>query len=268
MTPSGYNEADTRAKLIDPALHARQWIELVKEEHRLSHGEIHREQSAVRIDILDGKPIKRGRGRVDYLLRAYIADHEQPLTLAFIEAKKEKLPPTQGLEQVKEYARRHAVKFVYSTNGHQFVEFDITTGKTTDPLPLSDFPTPAELRRRWFDATGLAPDARRRQAPAHALRVAGEGQRRYFQDAAIRAVFEKRRPVRREHAPPAAPRPALAGHRHRQDLHRLQPAATPHRRCGPTQARAISGAIGTNSANRALNPHAQCLRFRRQNRAL
>ncbi|MDP1613694.1 MAG: hypothetical protein Q8M11_21755 [Sulfuritalea sp.] len=71
MAPPGYNEADTRAKLIDPALHARQWIELVKEDNRLSHGEIHREQSAVRIDILDGKPIKRGRGRVDYLLRAY-----------------------------------------------------------------------------------------------------------------------------------------------------------------------------------------------------
>ena len=81
MAPPGYNEADTRAKLIDPALHARQWIETVKEENRLSHGEIHREQSAVRIDILDGKPIKRGRGRVDYLLRGYVAEHEQPLTL-------------------------------------------------------------------------------------------------------------------------------------------------------------------------------------------
>lgn len=45
-----YNEADTRAKLIDPALHARQWIELVKDEQRATHGEIHREQSAVRIE--------------------------------------------------------------------------------------------------------------------------------------------------------------------------------------------------------------------------
>lgn len=189
MAPPGYNEADTRAKLIDPALHARQWIELVKDEDRLSHGEIHREQSAVRIDILDGKPIKRGRGRVDYLLRAYIADHEQPLTLAFIEAKKEKLPPTQGLEQVKEYARRHAVKFVYSTNGHQFVEFDITTGKTTDPRPLSAFPTPAELRQRWFAATGLEPDAASVGPLLTAYSVAGD-RPRYYQDAAIRAVLE------------------------------------------------------------------------------
>ena len=137
MNKPGYNEADTRAKLIDPALHARQWIELVKEEQRDTHGEIHRVQSAVRIEILDGKPIKRGRGRVDYLLRAFAAEHEFPLTLAFVEAKKEKLPPTQGLEQVKEYARRHAVKFVYSTNGHQFVEYDVISGKTTDPRPLA-----------------------------------------------------------------------------------------------------------------------------------
>ena len=70
MAISGYNEADTRAKLIDPALHARQWIELVRDEHRATHGEIQREQSAVRIEILDGKPLKRGRGRVEYLLDA------------------------------------------------------------------------------------------------------------------------------------------------------------------------------------------------------
>lgn len=153
MSPPGYNEADTRAKLIDPALHARQWIEFVKEEQRTTHVEIHREQSAVRIDILYGKPLKRGRGRVDYLLRTHVAEHEQPLTLAFVEAKKEKLPPTQGLEQVKEYARRHAVKFVYSTNGHLFVEYDTTTGKTGDPQPIAQFRTPDELRSRWFAST-------------------------------------------------------------------------------------------------------------------
>ena len=70
---------------------------------------------------------------MDYLLRAFTETHGHPLTLAFVEAKKEKLPPTPGLEQVKEYARRHAVKFVYSANGRLFVEYDVSTGKTTDP---------------------------------------------------------------------------------------------------------------------------------------
>jgi len=185
-----YNEADTRAKLIDPALHSRRWIELVGEAQRPDHGEIHREQSAIRIDILDGKPLKRGRGRVDYLLRVFIETHEQPLTLAFVEAKREKSPPTQGLEQVKEYARRHAVKFVYSTNGHQFIEYDTTTGNTSDPQPMSRFPTPKALRNRWFAATGLDPNS---QAVAPLLTqysVAGD-RPRYYQDAAIRAVLER-----------------------------------------------------------------------------
>lgn len=185
-----FNEADTRAKLIDPALHKRKWIEQVSDAQRADHGEIHREQSAVRIEILDGKPLKRGRGRVDYLLRAYLEQYEQPLTLAFVEAKKEKLPPTQGLEQVKEYARRHSVKFVYSTNGHLFVEYDVSTGQTSDPQPMANFPTPDELRKRWFAATGL--DS---QSPAVGplfaqYSVAGD-RPRYYQDAAIRAVLER-----------------------------------------------------------------------------
>jgi type I restriction enzyme R subunit len=118
MPPTGHNEADTRAKLIDPALHAARWVERVGETERGTHGEIQREQSAVRIEIVEGRPFKRGRGRVDYLLRAFVGEHEQPLTLAFVEAKKERLQPTDGLEQVRAYARRHTVKFVYSTNGH------------------------------------------------------------------------------------------------------------------------------------------------------
>jgi type I restriction enzyme R subunit len=190
MAAARYNEADTRAKLIDPALHARQWIEVVRHEHRDTHGEIHREQSAMRIDILDGKPLKRGRGRVDYLLRAYIGDHDYPLTLAFVEAKKESLPPTQGLEQVKEYARRHAVKFVYSSNGHQFVEYDATSGKTTEPQAMSSFPTPVELRARYFAALGLDPAAPELTALLTAYSVAGDTPR-YYQDAAVRAVLER-----------------------------------------------------------------------------
>jgi type I restriction enzyme R subunit len=190
MPTNRYNEADTRAKLIDPALHAARWIERVVDAERDTHGEIWREQSAVRIEIVEGKPFKRGRGRVDYLLRAFVGEHEQPLTLAFVEAKKEGLPPTQGLEQVKAYARRFAVKFVYSTNGHQFIEYDSHTGLTSEPRPIALFPSPAQLRERWFAATGL-----NTQSPALAPLLTAyhaSGDRpRYYQDAAIRAVLER-----------------------------------------------------------------------------
>ena len=76
MPAIGHNEADTRAKLIDPALHKACWVEGVSDAERATHGEIQREQSAVRVEIIDGKPFKRGRGRVDYLLRAFVGEHE------------------------------------------------------------------------------------------------------------------------------------------------------------------------------------------------
>ena len=190
MPTTGFNEADTRAKLIDPALHQARWVERVAERERVTHGEIQREQSAVRIEILDGKPFKRGRGRVDYLLRGYVGGHEQPLTLAFVEAKKERLAPTHGLEQVKEYARRYAVKFVYSTNGHQFVEYDVHTGLTSNPRPMEQFPGPEQLRQRWFTATGLNPESPTLGPLLTAYHASGD-RPRYYQDAAIRAVLER-----------------------------------------------------------------------------
>lgn len=46
-----YNESDTRAKLIDPALHARGWREdLIK-----------REGTAGAIEIVDGRARRRGK---------------------------------------------------------------------------------------------------------------------------------------------------------------------------------------------------------------
>jgi hypothetical protein len=38
-----YYEIDSRAELIAPALHARQWIGIVSDTQRASHGEFHRE---------------------------------------------------------------------------------------------------------------------------------------------------------------------------------------------------------------------------------
>ena len=50
------SESDTRAKLIDPALHACGWTEDL----------IRREETAGAIVIEDGKPRKKAKGRVDY----------------------------------------------------------------------------------------------------------------------------------------------------------------------------------------------------------
>ncbi|MFL5197784.1 MAG: type I restriction endonuclease subunit R, partial [Microvirga sp.] len=103
------NEADTRAKLIDPAIKAVGWTE----DH------IRRETTQLRIDLdpTTGRARRRGSGRSDYLLRFRVNPGTQPVPLALIEAKAEDKPPGHGLEQAKGYRERHNVPFVFSSNG-------------------------------------------------------------------------------------------------------------------------------------------------------
>lgn len=175
-------EADTRAKLIDPALHARGWTEEL----------IRREETAGSIEVIDGRARRRGKGRTDYTLRIKVNTDTQPVAVAVLEAKAEGLPPAHGLEQAKMYAacKRLNVPFVIATNGHLFVEFDRNTGITTPPRPLSQLPRPDDLRCRYEKAMKFSlssPAAK----PMLVRYMGGEGTRRYYQDAAIRAVLEK-----------------------------------------------------------------------------
>lgn len=144
-----YNEADTRAKLIDPKLHERGWTE----DH------IKREVSAGAIEVTGKKAKRRKQGRIDYTLRVKVNSDSQPVALALIEAKKEALHPGFGLEQGKQYAEtkcnRLNIKFVFSSNGHQFVEYDKFTGLVSDPKPMDEFPTPEELRQRYEAGIGF-----------------------------------------------------------------------------------------------------------------
>ena len=176
------NEADTRAKLIDPAIHKRGWTEDL----------IRREETAGTVDVIEGKPRRRSRGKIDYVLRVRITIATQPVALALIEAKKESLPPGHGLDQGKGYSecRRLNVKFVFSSNGHLFVEFDCFTGLTSAPRPIAEFPPPAELQARYEQGMGFKLDSSAAR-PLLQPYAGGEGTRRYYQDAAIRAVMEK-----------------------------------------------------------------------------
>lgn len=176
------NEADTRAKLIDPAIHKRGWTEDL----------IRREETAGAVEIIHDRPRRRPRGQIDYVLRCKVNADTQPVALALIEAKQESLPPGHGLEQAKEYAKckRLNVKFVFSSNGHQFVEYDSFTGRTSVPKPMTAFPTPADLRTRYEQGMHFTLESQRAR-PLLQRYAGGEGTMRYYQDAAIRAVMEK-----------------------------------------------------------------------------
>src|SRR3972149_8228065 len=123
------SEADPPSKLIDPAIHARGWTEDL----------IRREETAGGIGIVDGRPRRQPKGFIDYTLRVKVNNQTQPVPVALIQAKAEQWPPTRGFEQAKAYAecKRLNVPFVYSTNGHLFVEFDSFAGHTSPPRPMS-----------------------------------------------------------------------------------------------------------------------------------
>lgn len=56
------NEADTRAKLIDSAIHKRGWTEDL----------IRRAETTGTVEIINGKARRRSRDRIDYVLRGKV----------------------------------------------------------------------------------------------------------------------------------------------------------------------------------------------------
>jgi type I restriction enzyme R subunit len=128
------NEATTRLELIDPQLKSAGW----------GMNETIGSQIIAEHVFTDGRLIGAGqRGRqkkADYVL-AYNSQK-----LAIVEAKAEDKEVTDGLEQVKDYARCLNIRFVYSTNGHGIYLFDMQTGKGQS---VENYHNPAEL----FDMT-------------------------------------------------------------------------------------------------------------------
>ena len=175
------NEAQTRFELINPALRERGWNETNIKVEATSGG----------ITVIDGKA-RRRRGSTDYLLRLAVSKDTQPVAIALLEAKAEDKSPGFGLSQGKRDGDcdRLNVNFIFSSNGHQYVEYDKFTGITSQPKPLSEFPTTEELRRRYENGMGFSLESEAAK-PLLVKYTGGEAQRRYYQDAAIRAVFEK-----------------------------------------------------------------------------
>lgn len=105
---------------------------------------------AMEAKITDGKILLRGNMatrqkplKADYLL--YLGPN-QPI--AVVEAKKNTLSVSYGLQQAKEYAQKLDLKFAYSSNGDGFEEYDFLTGRERT-LSLKEFPSPEELQKRY-----------------------------------------------------------------------------------------------------------------------
>ena len=69
------SEADTHAKLVNPAIYARGWTE----------DRIKREETTGAVDIVAGKARRRAKGRTDLTLRIVVTAEMQPVAVAVIE---------------------------------------------------------------------------------------------------------------------------------------------------------------------------------------
>lgn len=180
------NEAETRYHLIDPVLREKGYVSR-------DHITLETTQTPPPVEPSGAKGRRSKRpGRTDYLLCVQAGDMPKSLPVAVLEAKRESADPLKGMQQAKGYAdcSRHDVKYVFSTNGHQYAEFDAVTSLQGGPFPFAHFPAHPTLTARYAQDAGLdlaRPEAAmlfQADSPAWALS-------RYYQDAAIRAAFEK-----------------------------------------------------------------------------
>ncbi len=169
------NESDTRMKKIDPALKAAGW-------GVVEGSDIFTEQRAYM--LAPGRIVtkaKRNPDKIDYLLTY------KGVKIGIIEAKKDELDVSAGVEQAKKYAAAMNIRYTYSTNGDKIwaIDMEAKPGEFTEGF-VDRFPTPDELwtmtfpeKNAWRDKFNLEPFNRD-----------GGKIPRYYQENAVNAVLE------------------------------------------------------------------------------
>jgi type I restriction enzyme R subunit len=168
------NEADTCRTLVRPKLEAAGWDtppHSYNEQTPFTDG---------RIIVPGGKPRRLKRKFSDFLLR-----YTRDITLAVVEAKSDRRPAGDGLQQAKQYAEILGLKFAYATNGTDIIEYDYFAHQEEE---VDRFPTPDELWARYQQGQALS------EAVANALLVPFYPQPgkepRYYQKTAIHRAVE------------------------------------------------------------------------------
>lgn len=177
------NEQETRFFLIDPVLREKGY-----NDHRWLKCET---PAPVEPTGFKGRR-KAGTGRTDYLFCVQAGNMPKPLPVAVFEAKREDEDPLKGMHQAKRYSecKRFEVKYVFASNGHLYGEYDHYTQMQAGTFPLADFITHQDLTDRYAKDSGIdlgSPEAKMLFMPDSPP----WNRYRYYQDAAIRAAFEK-----------------------------------------------------------------------------
>ena len=167
------NEADTRAKLIDPKLQRSGWTEEM----------IEREKVITKGMIINDSGDRLPARRPDYIL--YYPD-KNGIPLAIIEAEAEDKSHLAGMQQAKEYMERLNVPFAYSTNGHKIEEYDDFRKVQTT---LENFPSPSELWNRYVEGKELK-EIKEKDPLLYPYYPFPDKPIRYYQEVAVRNAIE------------------------------------------------------------------------------
>ena len=140
MNKKQLTERDICTKFINPAIKQAGWDmqKQVREEKSFTDGRI----------IVQGSVYTRAKGkRADYILY-----YKPEMPIAIIEAKDNKKPVGDGMQQALEYSEILQIPFVFTSNGDSFVFHDKTNteGKLETEIGLDEFPSPDELWQKYL----------------------------------------------------------------------------------------------------------------------
>ncbi|PMS29891.1 type I restriction enzyme R subunit [Trinickia symbiotica] len=178
MDKKPLSEQDIRSKFISPALIAAGWdlnTQLLEEVVLTSGRVVVRGNRAKR----DEKTIRRA----DYVL--YL---KPGIPLAIVEAKDNNHTVRDGIQQALTYAEMLDVPFAFSSNGDGFIWHDKTLhdGVLEREITMEQFPSPADLWRRYVAWRGIGPDVE----PVFAQDYYPGKPARYYQLNAVNRAIE------------------------------------------------------------------------------
>lgn len=179
MASRNLSETDVCTKLITPALVKSGWDikNQIRQEKSFIDGRI----------IVKGENVIMGeKKRADYILY-----HKPNIPIAIIEAKDEAKSVGAGLQQAIEYGTILDMPFIYSSNGHGFIEHDITTTEKDieHELSMEEFPSPDDLWERYKKWKGIKP--KHEEIITQDYHVAFPTKKpRYYQEIAINRTVE------------------------------------------------------------------------------
>lgn len=181
MNKKSLSERDICTKYITPAIQNAGWDihTQMKEEKTFTDGRI----------IVQGKMYTRGKTkRADYILY-----YKPNIPIAIVEAKDNKKPVGDGMQQALEYAEILQVPFVFTSNGDSFVFHDktITSGQREKEIGLNQFPTPRVLWQKYCQYKGIdKKEVEEIVAQEYPPVEEGEKTPRYYQQNAVNLTVE------------------------------------------------------------------------------